>query len=67
MRYNLICGNYNSRHNQIVNRLWESIEQNYHIIGEVQEKKSVKISGTEGINEKIFKISLRSDIWCWKR
>jgi hypothetical protein len=60
-----MVGEYTVRHNLIVNRLSEAIKLNCRIIGEVQENKQVRITATEGKNDKLFHSQIRPDIWHW--
>jgi hypothetical protein len=60
-----MAGDYTTRHNLIVNRLVEAIKLNYRIIGEVNENTTVKITSTEGKNDKPFHSQIRPDIWYW--
>jgi hypothetical protein len=58
-------GDYTIRHNLIVNRLVEAIKLNCRIIGEVNENTTIKITPTEGKDDKPFHSQIRPDIWYW--
>jgi hypothetical protein len=60
-----MAGDYTTRHNLRVNRLVEAIKLNCRIIGEVNENRTVKITPTEGKDDKPFHSQIRPDIWYW--
>jgi hypothetical protein len=60
-----MAGDYTTRHNLIVNRLVEAIKLNCRILGEVNENTTVKITATEGKDDKPCHSQIRPDIWYW--